>query len=216
LSPQLCTPPNLAGSELGAKIGGDGGRSRPWCGVAMQFARQNQHRGLDFDFRVANTIPGRARERYHSRCCAPFFQLMEDIMRFALAALALIVVACPAVAQWTSPPGLITMIRTGWETESFAIVTQQPINNPAKCRTADGYLTDSSKPGYNTFYAAALAAYVSKIPVTVTIAAPPVLEPKSTEPVPSPGPIVTNCPEGAACSWCDQGRPRLIGINLLR
>jgi hypothetical protein len=137
-------------------------------------------------------------------------------MRFALAALALIVVACPAVAQWTSPPGLITMIRTGWDSESFAIVTQQPIYNPGKCRTADGYLTDSSKPGYNTFYAAALAAYVSKIPVAVTIAAPPVLEPNSTGPAPSPGVIVIDCPPSAPCSWCDQDRPRLIGINLLR
>jgi hypothetical protein len=79
-------------------------------------------------------------------------------MRLALAALVLVTFACPAAAlsaTWTSPSGLITMIRTGWDLESFAIVTQQPIYNPGNCSTPDGYLTDSSKPGYNTYYAAA-------------------------------------------------------------
>ena len=124
-------------------------------------------------------------------------------MRLALAVLVLVGFALPAVSQTTAPPSLITMIRTGWDLESFAIVTQGPILNPENCPTPDGYLTDSSQPGYNTYYAAALAAYVSNTPVKITI-------PR----------MVTHptAPQGLDPLFrpCDQGRPRLIGIDLTR
>jgi hypothetical protein len=126
-------------------------------------------------------------------------------MRLALAVLVLVGFASPAVSQTTvtAPPSLITMIRTGWDLESFAIVTEGPILNPQNCPTPDGYLTDSSQPGYNTYYAAALAAYVSKTRVSVVI------------------PHMLTLPTEAAVVQpffrpCDQGRPRIIGIDLTR
>jgi hypothetical protein len=127
-------------------------------------------------------------------------------MRLALAALILVGFALPAVSQTTTAPGLIMMIRTGWNAESFAVVTQGPILNPGHCPIADGYVTDSSQPGYNTYYAAALAAYVSNSSVLVVV-----LDPR-------PGPLNPNSaiPPGTTAPPCDQGRPRLIGIDLTR
>ena len=127
----------------------------------------------------------------------------EDLMRLALAALILVGFASSAVSQTTTAAGLITMVRTGWDTKSFAIVTQQPILNPQHCPIPDGYVSDSSQSGYNTYYAAALAAYVSKTPVLVVIFDP------STHPSKATG-------TGTHPSPCDQGRPRLIGIDLTR
>jgi hypothetical protein len=126
-------------------------------------------------------------------------------MRFALAALILVGFTLPAVSQVTTPASLITMIRTGLDSESFAIVTQGPILNPEGCPTPDGYVADSSRPGYNTYYAAALAAYVSRIPVRVTI---PVMV---TQPTLSQG--LAHVPP-IFFQPCEQGRPRLIGIEI--
>jgi hypothetical protein len=138
-------------------------------------------------------------------------------MRLALAALILVGFASPAVSQTTTGPSLITMIRTGWDVDSFAVVTQGPILNPHDCPIADGYVTDSSLPGYNTYYAAALAAYSSNSPVLLVVFdksgttslfapgspqhPPTAIAPGTGLPVPPP---------------CVQGRPRLIGIDLTR
>jgi hypothetical protein len=128
-------------------------------------------------------------------------------MRLALAALFLIGLARPSAADFVTPPSLISMIRTG--SDYFAIVTQQPIANPENCPEADGYYIDSSQPGYNTLYAAALAAYVSKTPVTVTIYWF-INKAETTGTVPPPGSMANPDPR------CDQGRPSLIGITLSR
>jgi hypothetical protein len=109
-------------------------------------------------------------------------------MRSMFTALALVVVATPAWSQ-TMIPGTITMIRTGWNADSFAVVTAEPIANPAHCPTPDGYISERSLPGYNTYYAAALTAYATNSKVIVTV-------------------HNTQC--GPA------GRPKLIGINLTR
>lgn len=106
-------------------------------------------------------------------------------MRFLLPALAVLAIALPAAAQ-TMPTASITMIRTGWNTDSFAVVTAEPIQNPARCPTPDGYLSEKSAPGYSTYYAAALTAYAAKRRVVVTV----------------------------HNSECALGRPKLIGINL--
>jgi len=106
-------------------------------------------------------------------------------MRPLLIALIVAVCASPAIAQ-TSSPGSITLIRTGWNADSFAIVTQEPIRNPANCPTPDGYISDKSLPGYSTYYAAALTAYATGKPIVITT--------HDTE--------------------CFAGRPKILGINL--
>jgi hypothetical protein len=89
----------------------------------------------------------------------------------------------------------ITMIFTGHEKEQFGIHTVAPTINPANCphdpdseRPPNGYATDSSQPGYHTFYAAALLAFAERADVEVVVD-----------------------DEG-----CVAGRPRLIGLNILR
>jgi hypothetical protein len=111
---------------------------------------------------------------------------MRRITMRALIAMALVGIASPALAQ-TVVNTSIQSIRTGWNAELFAIVTADPIVNPANCPTPDGYISEISNPGYNTYYTAAIAAYMGGRSVTVA---------------------VDNAHCGAA------GRPKLIGINL--
>jgi len=66
-------------------------------------------------------------------------------------------------------PLTITRIRTGWASDTFAIETDQAIVNPAGCATPDGYISDSSHPGYKTYYAAVLMAFSSGKPVNVIV-----------------------------------------------
>ena len=80
------------------------------------------------------------------------------------------------------------MIRTGWGDEQFAVVTNAPIQNPARCPGPDGYISHRSNPGYQTYLSAALAAFTSNAQVHV---------------------VVHNTECGVA------GRPQLIGINLI-
>jgi hypothetical protein len=105
--------------------------------------------------------------------------------RTLLVALAIFGIASPAFSQ-TMTNGLITGIRTGWNADSFAIETAEPIVNPAHCSTPDGYISEKSKPGYNTYYSAALNAFTWSPRVVVTV----------------------------HNSACYAGRPVLIGINL--
>ena len=105
--------------------------------------------------------------------------------RSALAALAATVAAAPAEAQ-TTMVGNITMVRTGWNDDSFAVVTAEPMPNPAGCARSDGYITQKSLPGYSTYYAAVLTAYASRRPVMLV----------------------------AHDTECFGGWPKLIGVNL--
>jgi hypothetical protein len=110
-----------------------------------------------------------------------------DMRTFAALAVALAVLAStgPAAAQ-TTMTGTISMIRTGWNDDSFAVVTVEPMPNPAGCARADGYITHKSLPGYSTYYAAALTAYAVRRRVMLVA--------HNTE--------------------CYGGWPKLIGINL--
>jgi hypothetical protein len=81
---------------------------------------------------------------------------------------------------------IVTGVRTGWNSDSFAVMTREPIANPAHCHSPDGYIAQIADPGYRTYYAAALTAYVTKNAVTVTI------DPTA----------------------CLSDRPKLIGIDL--
>jgi hypothetical protein len=82
----------------------------------------------------------------------------------------------------------IKEIRTGWNSDQFGIVTNEPMQNPAGCPTPDGYVTDSTQPGFNTFYVAAITAFVERARIVVVVAG----------------------------RGCVAGRPQLIGINVLR
>lgn len=109
-------------------------------------------------------------------------------MRVLVVALALVGIASPCLSQ-TMTAGSINGIRTGWNADSFAITTVEPIVNPAHCPTPDGYISDKSLPGYDTYYAAALTAFIAS----------------------SPSVVVT-----VHDTQCFGGRPKLIGINLAR
>jgi hypothetical protein len=113
---------------------------------------------------------------------------MEEVMRHILGALILILTAAPALAQTTTQIGRVTMVRTGWDADSFAVVTTSPLVNPGGCPTPDGYIAFQPQKGYTTYYAAALLAFELNVRVQVTV----------------------------ANTGCIAGRPKLIGINLLR
>jgi hypothetical protein len=112
-------------------------------------------------------------------------------MRRTLLALALILCSAPAFCQ-TAEHGQITMIRTGWNGDFFAVVTTEDIEdpsrfmNPANCPVKDGYVSTSTSPGYSTYYAAALTAYSLAQSVDI---------------------VVDN-------TSCALGRPLLIGIDI--
>lgn len=109
-------------------------------------------------------------------------------MRNALLLLTLLVSpVCLAQEHYTVS---IKMVRTGWNSDAFAIVPVEAVQNPAGCPSADGYLSEKSSPGYSTYYAAALTAYTNNRPVMV------VVDNRSGE--------------------CSGGRPRIIGVNLMR
>ncbi len=102
-----------------------------------------------------------------------------------------VLLAALPIAAFSEPTQVLTTIkeiRTGWDSEQFGIVTHEPIKNPAGCPTADGYVTDSKQPGYNTYYAAALTAFVERAKIVVVIAE----------------------------QGCISSRPKLIGVNIRR
>lgn len=63
----------------------------------------------------------------------------------------------------------ITRIRTGLDADQFAIVTREPMINPAGCAVPDGYVATATKGGYKETYAAALSAMYSGKQVQVTL-----------------------------------------------
>lgn len=109
-------------------------------------------------------------------------------MRRIFGALILTLIAAPAGAQTMAPPANITQIRTGWNLDSFAVVPSQQIVNPFGCPTVDGYVSSKPSPGYQTFYDAAKLAFQLNSRVVVTV-------------------------DNKACA---AGRPKIIGINILR
>ncbi|WP_434149223.1 hypothetical protein ACR2R6_18750 [Methylocaldum gracile subsp. desertum] len=94
--------------------------------------------------------------------------------------------SAPAVGQPVHQPGSITMVRTGWNADSFAVVTAEPIVNPAGCPTPDGYISDKAFPGYETFYSAALTAFVARRRVIMVVDE----------------------------AQCFNDRPKIVGINI--
>jgi hypothetical protein len=111
-------------------------------------------------------------------------------MRRISGALILILAAGPTMAQSGTGLVRVTMIRTGWNAESFAVVTEGPVINPAGCPSPDGYIAFQANRGYRTYYDAALLAFQTNARVQV---------------------VVSN--QGGDCP---AGRPRIIGINVMR
>jgi hypothetical protein len=109
------------------------------------------------------------------------------LLRQTTLALATLVAFASTASAQTMQSASVTMVRTGWSADSFAVVTVERIANPAKCPTADGYISDKSLPGYQTLYAAALTALAAHLKVVITV--------HNTE--------------------CYGGRPKLIGLNVL-
>jgi hypothetical protein len=104
--------------------------------------------------------------------------------------LSLLVVSYPPAFADQKVTGQITTVFTGHEKDQFGIHTDAPQINPSgnpECNQP-GYATDSSQPGYKTFYAAALLAVAMRANVEVVVD-----------------------DEG-----CVADRPKLIGINIKR
>jgi hypothetical protein len=115
------------------------------------------------------------------------------MMRIVMVALAFFCFAVTASAQ-DAVSGLITQLRTGWGNDSFGIILDngqlQPQPNPAGCHEGNlGYISQIDEPGYHTYYAMALTAYVARRPVTVTI-------------------------DHTKCSGSGNAFPKIIGINM--
>jgi len=90
-------------------------------------------------------------------------------MRVYLLLVACLGFALPASAQ-QAVSGTITQVRTGWDSDSFGVMLNVPQVNPAHCSENNlGYISTIDQPGYQTFYAAVLTAYVARKPVTVTV-----------------------------------------------
>jgi hypothetical protein len=109
-------------------------------------------------------------------------------MRLFTSVLALFGLSSIALSAPTQLLATVKEIRTGWNSDQFAIVTNEPIANPAGCPTPDGYVTDSSQPGYNTYYVAAITAFVERAHIVIVIAE----------------------------HGCVASRPKLIGVNIRR
>jgi hypothetical protein len=109
-------------------------------------------------------------------------------MRLLLIALALLGLSSSAFSQTPTAAGTITLIRTGLDAESFAVVIDAPIINPANCPAPDSYISAINFRGYRTHYDAVLTAFATDLPITV---------------------VVHN-------TQCHTNRPRIIGIILGR
>lgn len=110
--------------------------------------------------------------------------------RYSLIAGAFLVCGILAAEALAAETGAVTIkrIRTGWASDTFAIETDEAILNPAGCSMPDGYISDTSHPGYKTYYAAVLMAFSSGKPVNV---------------------IVSN-------TECYSGRPKIMGVYVAK
>ena len=90
-------------------------------------------------------------------------------MRLLLIALALLGLSSSAFSQTPTAEGNITLVRTGWDADSFAVVTDAPIINPANCTAPDGYISAINFRGYRTHYDAVLTAFAADLPITVVV-----------------------------------------------
>lgn len=86
-----------------------------------------------------------------------------------LAGVVFVVAMGNCFAEQTIGPVAITRIRTGWNSDTFVIETNQPIANPANCEFPDGYASTLSDSGFKTHYAATLTAFALGKPVDIVV-----------------------------------------------
>ena len=97
-------------------------------------------------------------------------KIISSLLKIAgVACISLFAAEASAQATTVSNVG-ISKIRTGWAADAFALeTTGTPIANPAGCVTADGYMTDSSQPGYKTFLMMATMAMATEKKIIVVV-----------------------------------------------
>jgi hypothetical protein len=88
---------------------------------------------------------------------------------YALLFMVSITASQPCLAVATVEGATITAIRTGWYADQVAVVIDKPIPNPSNCPTADGFVLNSSTPGFKTHYAAILTAMALERKVTIVV-----------------------------------------------
>jgi|ERR1700735_1074962 hypothetical protein len=97
---------------------------------------------------------------------------MPKKMRMQAISIACIIAAGslqPVFAQTASSYGSIVAVNTGWSADEFGVSTTTAVVNPAGCPYTDGYIINSSEPGYNTFYAAVLTALSTGLQIAITV-----------------------------------------------
>lgn len=95
--------------------------------------------------------------------------IMHSKLQIAVTICAMMLVPASVGSAQSYQLGTISMIRTGWSADSFAVLMATATPNPAGCAKVDGAISDKSLPGYSTLYAAALTAYVARRPVQVIV-----------------------------------------------
>ena len=74
------------------------------------------------------------------------------------------------VISAVSAPLYLSMIGTGWDSDTVSLFFTAPIPNPAGCPIPDGVILTASMPGYKTHYASVLTAYALGKPIRLVIA----------------------------------------------
>ena len=100
--------------------------------------------------------------------------------------LALIMQMSPAQAAATSTgTGNITRLSGGWVNANLRVQTGFPWTNPESCPYSDGYIVDPADSGHELLSSMLLSAFMSRRQVQLTM------------------------------DGCSQGRPRIIGVDIL-
>lgn len=86
------------------------------------------------------------RVKVKSRMKDRFLIALAPVLLASTLAIGVIGLATPAGAVTMTTETTVTLLRTGWDADSFAVVTAAPIINPAHCATPDGYITAKSFP----------------------------------------------------------------------
>lgn len=104
----------------------------------------------------------------------------------ALAVAANLALVQPALAAPSiSSTGYITFLAGGWTSPNVRITMDFAFYNPASCSNTDGYMTDTLDSGINLFNSMLLSAFMARRKISIVV------------------------------DGCTQGRPRIIGVNIL-
>lgn len=65
--------------------------------------------------------------------------------------------------------GRITLLTSGWASNSMRVQTDGAFSNPEACPVTDGYVTDPSDPGTALYHSILLGAFLAGKPVSLFI-----------------------------------------------